>query len=140
SRSEHSSRSPRVWSSSPACPGMRRRSSRIALLRLLSFVSICSHFTLRSWAGCGASLWFSLRRWQSAPIPHIWGSPPGSFSVWGPGRQVRALHRFVGTERESGYVVRESVMRHALSNLIVAGRDALEEFETFSTGDQIEQQ
>jgi len=60
--------------------------------------------------------------------------------LWGPGTPFLALHRFVGTERESEYVVRESVIRHPLSNLIVAGRDALEQFETFSTGDQIEPQ
>lgn len=60
--------------------------------------------------------------------------------LWGPRTPFLALHRFLGSEHDSEYVIRESLSRHPLANLAVAARDALEQFETFSTGDQIEPQ
>jgi hypothetical protein len=60
--------------------------------------------------------------------------------LWGPGTPFLALHRFLGTEHESEYVVRESLIRHPITNAELAVRDALQQFETFSTGDQIEPQ
>jgi hypothetical protein len=50
------------------------------------------------------------------------------------------MHRFIGTERESERVVNESLARHPVANLAIAARDAVQQFETFSTGDQIEPQ
>ncbi|HTK79589.1 MAG TPA: hypothetical protein VL286_04035 [Rhizomicrobium sp.] len=60
--------------------------------------------------------------------------------LWGPGTPFVAMHRFIGTERESERVVNESLARHPVANLAIAARDAVQQFETFSTGDQIEPQ
>jgi hypothetical protein len=60
--------------------------------------------------------------------------------LWGPGSPFVKLHRFIGTQRESARIVRDSLMRYPLWNAELAARDALHQFTLFYTGDQIEPQ
>jgi hypothetical protein len=60
--------------------------------------------------------------------------------LWGPGTPFVALHRFIGTEKESERLVHDSLARYPLWNAELAARDALQQFTVFYTGDQIEPQ
>lgn len=60
--------------------------------------------------------------------------------LWGPGTLFVKLHRFIGTQEESGRIVHDALTRYPLWNAELAARDALQQFFLFYTGDQIEPQ
>jgi len=60
--------------------------------------------------------------------------------LWGPGTPFNKLGRFIGTEKESDALVRESLIRHPFLNLAMAAKDSAEQFVVFQTGDGIDPQ
>ena len=60
--------------------------------------------------------------------------------LWGPRTPFNKLGRFIGTEKESNALVRESLIRHPFLNLAMAAKDSAEQFVVFQTGDGIDPQ
>ena len=60
--------------------------------------------------------------------------------LWSDSPFNNALGRFEGTAADSGYVVRDSLVRFPWANLKAAASDATTQFFSFATGDQIEPQ